>query len=64
MYNPGKVKHQEMDWSDLFVDDHKSVSPTATVPQPASSPQSALPTRPGTYTRSGHLSVPPRRLNL
>lgn len=60
MYNPGKGKDQEMDWSDLFVDDHISVSPIATVPQPALSPQSDLPTRPGTYTRSGHLSVPPR----
>ncbi|CAM4630646.1 unnamed protein product [Leuciscus chuanchicus] len=59
LHHPEREKEQTVDLPDLCEDDQVPDCQATTVPQPAPSPQSAIPTRQGTYTRSGRLSVPP-----
>lgn len=71
-----RTKPSQGKWAENWPRGHSSWKPhmhifntvdkyqTATTQQLASSPQSALPTRLGTYTRSGCLSVLPRWMDL
>lgn len=59
LYNPEKGNEQPIAWPDLFEVDHIPDSQTPTIHHSAQTPQPAVPTRHGPYTRSGRLSVPP-----
>lgn len=59
LHNPEKGNEQPIAWPELFDDDHIPDSQMTTIHHLAQTPQPAIPTQHGSYTRSGRLSVPP-----